>query len=60
MVLSSAKSCKPDFFSHKNESFIKIVNSIGPSIEPCGTLESIVEKKLDIFLIFTLCFRCYK
>ena len=52
MVLSSAKLCKSDFVNHKNKSFIKMLNRIGPSINPCGTLESIVLKKLDVLLIF--------
>ena len=56
MVLSSAKLYKSDFFRHKNKSFIKMLNRIGPSIEPCGTLESTVLKKLDILSISTLCF----
>ena len=37
-----------------------MLNMIGPSTEPCGTPESIVLKKLDILLIFTLCFQCFK
>ena len=37
--------------------FTKMLNRIGPSIEPCGTPDSILLKKLDILLIFTLCFR---
>ena len=45
MVLSSAKLCKSDFVSHKNKSFIKMLNRIGPRIDPCGTPESIVLKK---------------
>ena len=44
MLLSSAKLYKPDFVSHKNKSFIKMFKRIGPSIELCGTLESIVLK----------------
>ena len=60
MVLSSAKLCKSDFFSHKNKSFIKMLNRIGPSTDPCGTHETVVLKELDILLIFTLCFRCFK
>ena len=54
MVLSSAKLCKSDFVSHKNKSLIKMLNKIGPSIHPCGTPESMVLKKLDMLLIFTL------
>ena len=54
MVLSSAKLCKSDFVSHKNKSLIKMLNKIGPSIDPCGTPESMVLKKLNILLIFTL------
>ena len=60
MVLSSAKLCKSDFVSYKNKPFIKILSRIEPSIEPCGKPESIVLKKLDILLVFTLCFRCFK
>ena len=60
MVLSSEKLCKLDFVSHKNKSFVKMLNRIGPSTEPCGKPESVVLKKLDILLIFTLCFRCFK
>ena len=60
MVLSSAKLCKSDFVSYKNKPFIKILSRIEPSIEPCGTPESIVLKKLDILLVFPLCFRCFK
>ena len=37
MVLSS----KSDFISHKNKSARKILNRIGPSIEPCGNPERI-------------------
>ena len=59
-VLSSAKLCESDFVSHKNKSFIKMLNRIGSSIDPCGTPESIVQKKIDILLIFTLCFRYFK
>ena len=50
MVLSSAKSFKSDFVSQNNKSFTKMLNRIGPSIEPFGTPESIVLKKLDILL----------
>ena len=32
MLLLSAKSCKSEFVSHKNNSFIKTENRIGPSI----------------------------
>ena len=60
MVLSSAKLCKSDFVSYKNKPFITMLSRIEPSIEPCGTPESIVLKKLDILLVFTLCFRCFK
>ena len=60
MVLSFAKLCKSDFFSHKNKSFIKVLNRTGTSIEPCDTPESMVLKKLDILIIFTLCFRFFK
>ena len=59
MILSSAKLCNSDFVSHKNKSFIKTLNRNEPSIEPCGTPKSIALKKLDILLIFTLCFRFF-
>ena len=39
MVLSSAKLCKSDFVSHNNKLFIKMLNRVGPSIEPCRTPE---------------------
>ena len=35
-------------------------NRVGPSIEPCGTPESAVLKKIDMLLILTICFRCFK
>ena len=60
MVLSSAKLCKSDFVSYKNKPFIKMLSRIEPSIELCGKAESIVLNKLDILLVFTLCFRCFK
>ena len=60
VVLSSAKLCISDIVSYKNKPFIKMLNRIGPSIEPCGTPESIVLKKLNILLIFTLCFWCFE
>ena len=56
MVLSSAKLCKSYFFSHKNKSFTKLLNRIGPSIEPRDPPESMVLKKLDILLIFNFVF----
>ena len=34
MILSSAKLCKSEFFSHKNRSVNNIWKKIGPSIEP--------------------------
>ena len=61
MVLSSAKLYKSDFVSHKNQSVTKMLNRIGPTIDPCGTPESIVLKETRyILLIFTLCFRWFK
>ena len=60
MVLSSAKFCKSDSASHKNKSFIKILNRIGPITGPCGTPESVTLKQLDILLIFKLCFWGFK
>ena len=47
---------KSGFVSHNSKSFIKLLSRIGPSIEPCGILKRSVLKKLDILLIFTLCF----
>ena len=52
--LQVTKLCESDFVSHKSKSFIKMLNRIGPSIEPCGTPKSIVLKKLDILLIFKI------
>ena len=54
MVLSSAKLCKSDFVCHKNKSFIKNLNRIGPTTKAHGTPDSLALKKLDILLIFTL------
>ena len=47
MLLLSAKLCKSYFAIHKNKSFIKMLNRIEPSIEPCGTPECTVLKKLE-------------
>ena len=33
-----------------------MLKGIGPSVEPCGTPKYTVLKKIDILLIFTLCF----
>ena len=61
MVLSFAKLYKSDFVSHKNKSVTKMLNRIGPTIDPCGTPESIVLKETRYtLLIFTLCFRWFK
>ena len=51
-LLSSVKLCKSDFVSHKNKSFIKMLDRIGPSIEPCGIPESIVLKKTRYIVNF--------
>ena len=37
-----------------------MLNRIGPSIDPRGTIESTVLEKLVILLIFTICFRCLR
>ena len=36
IVLSSAKFASSSSLITKDESFIKIVNKIGPNIDPCG------------------------
>ena len=60
MVLSSAKLCRSEFFSHKNRFLRNILNKIGPSTEPCGTPDRIFSKRLEILLIDTFCFRSFK
>ena len=39
-LLSSTKLCKSDFVSHKNKSFIKMLNRIGLIFEPYDTPKS--------------------
>ena len=60
MVLSSAKLCRSDFFSYKNLSLTNVLNTIRPSIEPCGLLDRIISKRLEMLLTDTFCFRSSK
>ena len=54
MVSSSAKLCKSDFVSYKNKSFIKILNRIGPSINPCGTPERYIVNFHTLLLMLVI------
>ena len=55
-VLSSAKLWTDTLHRKKKKSLKKILNKIGPTIEPCGTPDFIVWKLLFMLLIFTHCF----
>ena len=60
VVLSSPKLARLTFFMNKNKSFVNKLNSIGPSIEPCGTPETNVFNRLSMLYILTFCFLLFK
>ena len=50
-VLSSAKLYNEDFFTKPVRSFINMLNSNGPRIDPWGTPESNVLKVCTLYLL---------
>ena len=52
-VLSSAKLHISDFSMQRVRSFRNILNSKGPRIEPCGTLDETQRRSLKVVPIFT-------
>ena len=47
-MLSSAKFANLALFIKRNKSFIKMLNKIGPSMEPCGTPDNRILKILSL------------
>lgn len=60
MVLSSVKLRTSALRKNKNISFMKMLNSIGPRIEPWGTHESNTWGVPLLLCMFTYCFRFFK
>ena len=59
-VLSSAKLWTDAFGIKKKKSLKKILNKIGPKIEPWGTPDIIVSNSLCLLFIWTHCLRSFK
>ena len=60
IVLSSAKFASSSSLITKDKSFIKIVNKIGPNIDPCGIPSKSIWKTHLVLFIFTPCFLRFK
>ena len=56
IVLSSSKFARSASLIKKNKLFIKRLKRISPRIDPWGTPEKRICKKLSVSLILTLCF----
>ena len=60
IVLSSAKFASSASLIKKNKSFIKRLKRIGPRMDPWGTPDKRIWKKLSVSFILTLCFLRFK